>query len=134
MSDRFEPTVEQQVAIAEHLAGAVVNNATGEGDGDRCVGEPPSARYYLATLAPKDLDLAAGRERRGRETPRSAGFEFEVVDDHATLEVRGKVSCYYRVFPTFEEQLGFSGGEVAPHDRPGHEYRLVPVFQRVEVD
>lgn len=134
MSDRFDPTVEQQNAIADHIVGAVVRDATGEADGDRCVGEPPSARYYLATLAPRDLDLAAGRERRGRETPRSAGFEFEVTEDRATLEFRGTVSCYYRVFPTFEEQLGFAGGDDAPEDRPGREYRLAPAYQRVEVD
>ncbi len=134
MSDRFDPTVEQQVAIADHLVAAVVRNATGEADADRCVGEPPSARYYLATLAPRDLDLAAGRERRGRETPRSAGFEVEVADERAILEVHATVSCYYRVFPTLAEQLGFAGGNDAPEDRPGHEYRLAPAYRRVEVD
>jgi hypothetical protein len=134
MSDRHDPTVDQQIAIADHFMGAVVCDATGESDGDRCVGEPPSARYYLATLAPRDLDLAAGRERRGRETPRSAGFEFEVVDDRATLEVRATVSCYYRVFPTFDEQLQFAGGDDQSEQRPGHEYRLAPVYQRVQID
>ena len=134
MSDGFDPTVDQQLAMADHIAGAVVRNATGEADGDRCVAEPPSARYYLATLAPRNLDLAAGRERRGRETPSSAGFEFEVVDGRAELTVGGTVSCYYRVLPRFDEQLEFAGGDDAVGDRPGREYRLAPVFQRVEVE
>src|ERR1700694_4843153 len=118
MPDGFDPTVDQQLAMADHIADAVVRNATGEADGDRCVAEPPSARYYVSTLAPGNLDLAAGRERRGRETPSSAGFEFEVVDARAELEVRASVSCYYRVFPRFEEQLEFAGGDDAVGDRP----------------
>jgi hypothetical protein len=134
MTRRTEPTIEQQLALADHLMGAVVQDATGEADGDRCIGEPPSARYYLATLAPRDLDLAAGRERRGRQTPGSLGFEFEVDDPHASLHVRATLSCYYRVLPTFEQQLEFAGGDDAPSDRPGRDYRLAPVYRRVGVD
>src|SRR5947207_1896592 len=134
MSDPFEPTVAQQSAIADHLVDAVVLDGTGELDGDRCVGEPPSAKYFLATLAPADLNLAAGKERRGRETPSSAGFEFEVADDRSVLEVRATVSCYYRVFPTLDEQLGYRGGDDAPADRAGRDYRLAPAYQRVDVD
>lgn len=134
VTDVVEPTVENQIELADHLVEAVVRDGTGEADGDRCVGEPPSARYYLATLAPRDLDLAAGRERRGRETPRSAGFEFEVRDERSAFHARATVSCYYRVLPTFEEQLEFAGGDDDPADRPGRDYRIAPVFQRVEVD
>jgi hypothetical protein len=134
MTESSDPTVDQQTALADHLVDAVVHAATGEADGDRCVGEPPSAKYYLATLAPRDLDLAAGRDRRGRVTPSSAGFEFEVVSPQATLEVTAKVSCYYRVLPTFAEQLGFAAGDDTPDERPGREYRLAPAYQRVEVD
>lgn len=134
MMNRLEPTLAQQLAIADHLVTAVVGDGTGEADGDRCLGEPPSARYYLATLAPRDLDLAAGRERRGRETPRSAGFEFEVSDDRGRLTLRAAVSCYYRVLPTLDEQLAFAGGEDDSRDRIGREYRLAPVFQRVAVE
>ena len=134
MSKAFEPTVQQQSAMADHLVAAVVDDATGVADGDRCVGEPPSAKYFLATLAPQDLNLAAGRERRGRETPSSAGYEFEVADDRAVLEVRASVACYYRVFPTLDEQLAFAGGEDPPADRSDREYRLAPAYRVVEAD
>lgn len=134
MTDALDATLEQQIAMGAHLGGTVIRNGTGEADGDRCVGEPPSARYFLATLAPRDLDLAAGRERRGRETPRSAGFECEVVDPNAALVVRSRVSCYYRVFPTFEEQLRFAGGDETPEERRGRDYRLAPAFRRLEVE
>ncbi len=134
MTDRYEPTVEEQMAMADHLVGAVVMDGTGVADGARCVNEPPSARYYLATLAPEGLNLAAGRERKGRQTPNSLGFEFEVADERAALEVRATVGCYYRVLPTLEEQLGFAGGDDDPHERESNEYRLAPAYQLVEVD
>ena len=134
MTENYEPTVDEQLSMADHLVNAVILDSTGEMDRDRCVGEPPSAKYFLATLAPPDLNLAAGRERKGRETPSSAGFEFEVVDDRAIFEVRATVSCYYRVFPTWAEQLGYKGGDDAPGDRAGREYRLAPAYQRVNVD
>lgn len=134
MTDRFEPTVDQEVALADHLVDAVIADATGVADGDRCVGEPPSARYYLATLAPRDLNLAAGRERRGRETPNSAGYEFEVVDARALLQVSASVVCYHRVFPLLSEQLAFAGGEDPPEDRLTRDYRLAPVYRLAAVD
>lgn len=134
MSDNFAPTVDQQFAMADYLVDAVVSDATGVADGDRCVGEPPSAKYFLATLAPTDLNLAAGRERRGRETPSSAGYEFEVVDDRAVLDVRATVACYYRVFPTLEEQLALGAGDDPIEERVEREYRLAPAYRLMHID
>jgi hypothetical protein len=134
MSEKFTPSVAQQIAMAEFISSSVVRDATGEAEGDRCRGEPPSARYYLATLAPQDLNLAASAQRRGRDTPRAAGFEFELVRPGEQVHVSAAVSCYYRVFPTLQEQLDYHGGDDAPGDRAGRTYRLAPVFQRLEVD
>jgi hypothetical protein len=134
MTSTWEPSLAEQEAMADYLTTAVVHDATGEADGDRWVGEPPSARYYLATLAPQDLDLSAGERRRGREAPSSAGFEFEVADPRAELEIRAVASCYYKVLPRLDEQLKFAGGQDDPADRGGREYRLAPVFRRLQVD
>jgi hypothetical protein len=134
MSEKPTPSIEQQRVIAEFIASSVVRDATGEAEGDRCRGEPPSARYYLATLAPQDLNLAASVQRRGRETPRAAGFEFDAMRSGAPLQIQASVSCYYRVFPTLQEQLDYHGGGDPPGDRPGRTYRLAPVFQRMDVD
>jgi len=131
MTSKYEPTVEQQRAMVEYLAAAVVGDATGESHGDRCIGEPPSARYYLGTLAPRGLNLAASRQRRGRDVPDSLGFEFEVAD-HGILTANASLSCYYRVLPTFAEQLE-SLGDVARNLDPAADYRLAPVFKRIEV-
>lgn len=130
----FEPTIRQQNAMADFLIAAVLDDATGVSDGDRRVGEPPSARYFLGTLAPSDLNLSANGQRRGRETPTSCGFEFEVAATDPTFTINATASVYYRVWPTFAEQLAYAGGDLEPQDRIGKDFRLAPAFQRVQVE
>jgi len=134
MIDRYFPTRPEQDAMADYITDAVVLDATGEMDGDRCVGEPPSAKYYLSSLAPIDLDLAAGALRRGRFAPNSAGFEFEVDEPAAVLSVAAGASCYYRVFPTYEEQVARSNRDLGGDERHDRTYELVPVFRRLGID
>ena len=133
MSEIATPTVGEQRAMADYIIETVVRDATGEVE-DRCVGEPPSAHYYLGTLAPRDIQLAAGRVRRGREAPRAAGLEFDVDDGRGELAVSARASVYYRVLPTLEEQLAYHGGNDDPSDRAGRTYRLAPAFRRVDVN
>ena len=134
MPEALAPTIAEQQAMADYIIDTVVGDATGEAEGDRRVGEPPSVRYYLGTLAPPDLQIAAGRARRGREAPSSAGLEFDVDDAGAELSVTAHVSVYYRVFPSLEEQLGFHGGADPSDRRAAGTYRLAPVFQRAGVE
>lgn len=120
--------------MAMHMVNAVVSDATGLSDGDRCVGEPPSAKYYLAALAPSDQDMRVSAVRKGRETANGLGFEFETSANPGTVYVDAEASVYYRVFPTYEEQL-----EAASiHQTDGtttlsESSRLVPVYRRVGV-
>src|SRR2546426_9559549 len=97
----YRPSRPQQEALADHLVKAVIADATGVSDEDRCVGEPPSARYYLAALAPHDVNLAAGTVKRGRVVPNAAGFEFEIDGDRCVLTLEARCSVYYRVLPTY---------------------------------
>lgn len=126
----YEPTVAEQEALVGYLTDRIVGDATGENDGDRCVGESPSGRYYLATLAPTGLDLSAGRTRRGRATPSSAGFEFLVEGQPPALELFAKASVYCRVFPTLAEQLEVSDPELTQAERLARTYPLRQVFRR----
>lgn len=120
--------------MSDYIIESVVKDATGEAEGDRRVGEPPSVRYYLGTLAPHDVDLTANRARRGREAPRSAGLEFDFDDGRGELAVDARVSVYFRVFPTLEEQLRMYGGNDPIEDRKERSYRMVPVFRRIEME
>jgi Helicase conserved C-terminal domain len=133
LSDMQPPTVTEQRAMAEYIVDTIVHDATGEAEGDRRVGEPPSARYYLATLAPRDVEFAANRVRRGRQAPRSAGLEFDVDDGQSELRIHARVSVYYRVLPTFEEQLAHHGGNDTADARNDRVYRLAAVFRRADV-
>jgi hypothetical protein len=133
-STEFEPTIEEQDALATFVVESVVDDATGRSDGDRCVGEPPAARYFLSSLAPADVDLAAGKIKKGRTAPTSAGFEFEVDTVPADLMISACASVYHRVWPTLDEQLDYAGGADEPAERVGRRYRLAPVFVRAEVD
>jgi hypothetical protein len=119
--------------MVDYIVDGVIGDATGIAEGGRCVGEPPSARYYLSALAPRDLNLSAGTVRRGRVVPTSAGFEFE-VEDGCVLGLHAHCSVYYRVFPTYEEQLVRSDPDTSAADRQGRTYRLVPVFVRRDIE
>lgn len=132
MSELFKPNVDEQRAMVEYIIRTIIDDATGESERDSCVGEPPSARYYLGSLAPRDVELAASRVRKGREAPTSAGFEFDVDDPESELEVEAAGAVYYRVLPTYEEQLSFHGGDDATEVRKGRSYRLAPVFRGME--
>lgn len=135
MSDAtFIPTNAEQEALAGFVIETVINDATGQSEGDRCVGEPPAARYYLGSLAPKDVDLTAGKVKKGRSVPTSAGFEFEVDRGDTEMIICSSASVYYRVWPSLEEQLGYGGGADDPSDRVGRKYRLAPVYVRREAD
>lgn len=129
----YRPSRPQQEALADHLVETVIADATGVSDGDRCVGEPPSARYYLSALAPHDVNLAAGTLKRGRVVPNAAGFEFEIEGDRCVLSLEARCSVYYRVLPTYSEQLDRSDPELQPGERNGRSYLLRRVFRRIEI-
>lgn len=132
MKTNYSPTRLDQEAMADYIVDSVIGDATGTAQGDRCVGEPPSARYYLSALAPRDVDLTAGTVRRGRIVPTSAGFEFE-VEDSSVLSLVAGCSVYYRVFPTYEEQLAVSDPNATNEERKGRTYRMRKVFARCGV-
>ncbi|MFE6406551.1 helicase-related protein [Streptomyces sp. NPDC057837] len=123
-TSHFEPTIPQQTAIVDHLVNAVVCDATGESDGDICLGEPPSARYYMASLAP-NAGPGGSSLSYGRTAPDSLGFEFE-AENGSEITVKARASFYYAVLPTRDQQLQWAGERTEP-------YRLAPVFRRLEV-
>lgn len=133
MSDTYKPTTLDQEAMADFIVQSIIGDATGVSEGERCVGEPPSARYYLSALAPRDVNLSAGTVRRGRVVPTSAGFEFE-VENGSLLGLIAACSVYYRVFPTYEEQLASSDPDATNDERQSRSYRLVRVFRRCNIE
>lgn len=97
--ERYWPTVEQQQAVAEYFIDEFVGDATGTAEGDVCKDAPPRSKYFLATLAPQPDD-DAGPKRENN----AMGFEMEVQGE-TELQIEAEFSVYYRVFPTYDEQL-----------------------------
>ncbi|MYT50122.1 hypothetical protein GTW50_06345 [Streptomyces sp. SID7815] len=121
----FEPSVAQQTALVEHLVSAVVSDATGEAQGDVCLGEPPSARYFMESLGPHAVEPGGTAPRYGRTTPDSLGFEFEAANA-SSVTVKAQASFYYSALPTRAQQLEWAGDREEP-------YRLAPLFKRLGV-
>ncbi|MFP8941734.1 helicase-related protein [Streptomyces fenghuangensis] len=121
----FRPDVSQQTAIVNHLVHAVVGDATGESQGDLCLGEPPSARYFMETLGTHSAESDGTTPRYGHATPDSLGFEFE-AEKASTVTVRARASFYYAILPTRAQQQEWAGDRNEP-------YRLAPLFRRLGV-
>jgi len=99
--ERYLPNIDQQNALADYFSRAVIDDATGVRDEDICL-DAPRARYYLAKLAPAPSDHAdPSKDRNGNN---ALGFEFE-ADDGCELEIQAQCSVYYRVLPTYEQQV-----------------------------
>ena len=121
----FEPSVTQQTALVDHLVNAVVSDATGQAQGDVCLGEPPSARYFMESLGPHTVEAGGAAPRYGRTTPDSLGFEFE-AGNASSISVKARASFYYAALPTRSQQLEWAGEREEP-------YRLAPLFKRLTV-
>ncbi|MER6143085.1 helicase-related protein [Streptomyces sparsogenes] len=124
-SPAYEPSIDQQTAIVAHLVHAVVADGTGQADGDLCLGEPPSARYYMESIAPNSDEAGGAGVRFGRAAPDSLGFEFE-AEVGSSIEVSARASFYYSILPTRVQQHRWAG------DRD-EAFRLAPLFRRRDV-
>jgi len=106
-------------AFAEYLAGYLVSRFTGD-TAQRVIGEKPSrGRFFVGTLLPR-TDL----KRRGpkRAAPTEVGVEVLIPSGTATdasIDVTVRGSFYYRVFPTFGEQVQSQTPSVIPEAEEG---------------
>lgn len=119
----YKPSVPVQDAVTDHFVDRIVEDATGIADGEICVGEPPRARYYLATLAPRKPTDQSAEVSQDRDANSAMGFEFE-IEPGSSLRIEAECSVYYKVLPTYEEQT--SGRDFAKGSENGAKKRGVP--------
>jgi hypothetical protein len=100
--ERYWPSIEQQQAVADYFIDEFVGDATGVNDGDVCLFSPPRNKYFLGTLAPVPDDRAD--PTRDKRENNAMGFEMEVNGD-TVLHVDAEFSVYYRIFPTYDQQI-----------------------------
>lgn len=106
---------EEEPRLAAHLVRRICGRASGTFD-DTCTYNAPRDKYFIGSLRPSPPDptpTSTTAQRAGfldelltKLAPMAFGAEFRLRPDEA--EIRTGVllewSCYFRVFPTFEEQ------------------------------
>lgn len=102
--------VSEEEQLARYLAQQVCDRAAGLQETE-CVQNAPRDRYFIGNLRPVPLQDDTGRTQYLRDlvdklAPVAFGAEFRVLPDNEEIVVRVNVAwnCYYRVFPTYEQQ------------------------------
>jgi hypothetical protein len=106
----------EEEGLAQFLADQVYARASGR-DETECLLNGPHDQYFIGNLrsAPQkeneDSSSAWGGELLNKLAPVAFGAEFRVQPkaEQLTIAVRLRWSCYYRVFPTFKQQLEHQG-------------------------
>lgn len=106
-------TQSEEPKLARHLIDRVVGRASGTFDAE-CTHSAPRDKYFIGTLRPSRLDDDSAPDHHGgfpdellrKLAPMAFGAELLLRPDGRELAVNVTLewSCYYRVFPTLEEQ------------------------------
>lgn len=101
---------QEQTQLLHHLINRVTTRASGRAE-DVCLYDMPRDKYFIGNLrSAGDPDAenqsALSRELSSKIAPVAFGADFLVDPVHRTFEVDVvlKWACYYRVFPTLDEQ------------------------------
>jgi hypothetical protein len=104
---------EEELRLARYIVERVCGRAAGTFDAE-CTHNAPRDKYFIGSLRPSPLDpepTTVGRPRVLEElltklAPMAFGAEFRVRPSGAEdrIRVRLEWSCYYRMFPTLDEQ------------------------------
>lgn len=165
MTDLTE--VQDKLALANYLVARVVSVATGSAEPE-CLYNSPHDRYFIGNLRPAvpadddepdevEVDLEDGAnheepldeannglfELRQKIAPVAFGADFLLDGElrETTVGVTLKWSCYYRVFPTLDEQRAYQiaqGDDLAPGPDAGavreaaREGDLCPKFRKID--
>ena len=112
-SENWSPQEEE--CLANHIAERVIGRASG-GLEQECLFKMPQDSYFIGNLRSavdkKDEQMNSRLERDllNKLAPVAFGAEFLVCSqtEQLDIEVTLQWSCYYRVFPTYEQQCEFS--------------------------
>lgn len=117
-------TVEEPL-LAEFLIDRVCGRASGRGENE-CIRDAPRDRYFIGSLRPRPAVLEDNARRArlpdevfARLAPMAFGLEARVgaIESSITATVALRWACYYRVFPTLEEQRRY---QQSPAPDPDH--------------
>jgi hypothetical protein len=113
-------STDEEVLIANFLVSKVVSKASGESDLE-CINNFPRDAYFIGCLSPEvsesNDDERADRfshEMHNKLSPSAFGSEFNIrlSEPVTVLNIKLSWSCYYRIFPTFQQQRTHQFNEV----------------------
>jgi hypothetical protein len=107
-------TTKQRAEEESSLVGYMVDRVTGNASGhleDQCLFDMPRDRYFIGNLRSSEgiqpnQDTLLQRELMSKISPLAFGAEFLLSSKQTPIRVKVSLNwaCYYRVFPTFDEQ------------------------------
>lgn len=113
--------------IVLRLLDAVLDRATGRKE-DETIFYKPSERIFIGNLSPENESALEDRVKT-RLSPNSIGLEFQLprnVEFDAKIVLRPSGAFYYRVYPSYEQQLKFSGAQPLAGSPSAHPMTLTP--------
>jgi hypothetical protein len=117
----------EEELLAQYLVAAVCDRASGRSE-DECVRNLPHDVYFIGNLRPRDAEAhvegeepAYLNELRSKLSPVAFGAEFQAVlgDSPTRVDITLRWSCYYRVFPTLDQQRGHQSPHTLVATREG---------------
>lgn len=101
---------EEETLLVNYLINRATGRASGRSD-DVCLFDMPRDRYFIGNLRSSEgttngQDTALQRELLSKIAPVAFGTDFLLASnvDQVRLKITLSWACYYRVFPTFDEQ------------------------------
>lgn len=96
---------QEQTLLAKYLSRRVCDRASGRSEYE-CLRNFPHDVYFISNLRPQPEDDEDDSELINKLAPVAFGAEFRFQPDNDEVEITVKVrwACYYRIFPTFDQQ------------------------------
>ena len=130
---------EEKTLLARYLAHRVCDRASGRSEAE-CLKNPPHDVYFVGNLRPRPAeDEYDGflSELINKLAPAAFGAEFALspTADTVTINVTLRWSCYYRVFPSLEQQRSRCQNEVDEENaEPMHDVELEGSVQEAVIE
>lgn len=108
----------EESLLVEFLARRICDRASGAAD-DECIRNYPRDVYFIGNLRPFEDGISGSdgylTELMSKLSPFAFGAEFRIgqLKPASFINVTLSWSCYYRVFPTFEQQVEHQGKRTA---------------------
>ena len=109
---------QEEEKLATYIAERVIGRASGRAE-EECLFNMPRDRYFIGSLRSAEGENEADENRlrhdlRNKLAPVAFGADFLACpeDDELEIEVTVRWAGYYRIFPTYQQQLDFVQTEI----------------------